>query len=59
MEKCNFLVDKECVWHPDEVDVLGANHKLGDPKVIWVKGQTGVRPELPEIHVKCKVHILK
>ena len=74
MELGGFLVDKESVRHPDEVDVVRTNHQLTHPATAHVKPQTVVSPELPayylsalgrpyqyhlpEVHVEGEVHEL-
>ena len=58
VKESNLFVDKECVGHPDEADVLGPHHQLVDPEVHRVKGEPGVGPELAEVHVEGEVHVL-
>ena len=59
VKESNLFVDKECVGHPDEADVLGPHNQLVDPEVHRVEGEPGVGPELAEVHVEREVHVLK
>ncbi len=58
MEGRHLLVDEECVWDPDEPNVLRTNHELLDPEVGSVEHEPIVAPELPEVHVEGEVHEL-
>ena len=58
VEHGDLLVDEECVWDPDELDVLSPHHQLVNPKLVLVKAQSGVTPILSEVHVKSEVHEL-
>ena len=57
VEQSDLLVDEERVRHPDELDVLRAHHQLLQVR-LFIKGQAGVHPELPEVHVEGEVHEL-
>ena len=54
VEVGSLLVDKEGVRNPDQLDVVGAHHKLLKT-IPLLKGEARVRPELPEVHVQGKV----
>lgn len=49
-----FLIDKECVWHPDQLYVLCSDHQFFQ-SVSPFEREAGILPELPEIHVQCEV----
>ena len=54
VEVGSLLVDKEGVRNPDQLDVVGAHHKLLKT-IPLLKGEARVRPELPEVHVQGEV----
>ena len=57
MKERNLFIDKECVWNPDEPDVLRPDNQL--LQVLRpLKRQSGVGPELAEVHVEGEVHEL-
>ena len=57
MKESNLFIDKEGVWDPYQPDVLSSHHKLLQI-LRSLKRQSGVSPELPEVHVKSEVHEL-
>ena len=57
MKERNLFIDKECVWNPYETDVLRPDNQL--LQVLRpLKRQSGVGPELAEVHVEGEVHEL-
>ena len=54
MKVRGFFVNKECIWHPNQLDVFRSDHKLfkANPSL---EGKTRIPPKLTEIHVKGKV----
>ena len=58
MEHGDLLIDKECVGHPDEFDVLCTHHQVVNSKIVFVEAESWITPELTEVHVKGKVHEL-
>ena len=49
-----FLIDKERVRNPDQLNVLCPNHQLFQ-SVSSLKREAGILPELPEIHVQGEI----
>jgi hypothetical protein len=49
-----FLIHEECIRDPDELNVLSTNNQLFKTNT-FVKGQSGVLPELSEVHVEGEV----
>ena len=54
VEVSGLFVDEECVGHPDQLYVLGAHHQLLQA-ALGLERQTGVAPELAEVHVQGEV----
>ena len=50
----SLFIHKECVWHPNQLDVLCPDNQL---LKIWlfVKRQSWISPELAEVHVQGEV----
>ena len=57
MKESNLFIDKEGVWDPYQPDVLSSHDQLLQILRSF-KRQSGVSPELPEVHVKGEVHEL-
>lgn len=49
-----FLINEEGVRYPDLLNVGCPNHQLLQAW-LWLEGETGIPPELAEVHVKGKV----
>ena len=57
MKESNLFIDKEGVWDPYQPDVLSSDDQLLE--ILWpLKRQSGVGPELTEVHVEGEVHEL-
>lgn len=54
MKVRGLFVDKEGVWHPDELNVLGPHHQLLEAAPP-LELEAGVTPELAEVHVQGEV----
>ena len=57
MKESNLFIDKEGVWDPYQPDVLSSDDQLLE--ILWpLKRQSGIGPELAEVHVEGEVHEL-
>jgi hypothetical protein len=50
----SFLIDEECVWNPDQVDVFCSDNKFLQTRSS-LERQSRICPELSEVHVHCEV----
>lgn len=54
MKVSRFLIDKERVWHPDQLNVLSPDNQFLKATCMF-EGEAGISPKLPEVHIQGEI----